>query len=84
MKKAVALRYNPEEAAPKVIAKGAGNIAEKILENAASSGVPIHEDAALAESLEKIDLERYIPKELYEVVAQVLVYIDRLDRASVR
>ena len=83
-KKAVALQYNPEsQDAPKVIAKGAGFVAENILKKAAESGeIPVYEDAALVESLTKIELNNHIPPELYEVVAQVLIFIADLDKES--
>lgn len=78
--KAVALSYNANDISPRVVAKGKGFIAEKILENAEKSDVPVYEDAALADELTKIDLGGNIPPELYEVVAQVLAFISDLDR----
>jgi flagellar biosynthesis protein len=80
--KAVAIQYNPEDAAPKIMAKGAGLIAERILENARIADVPLHKDAALAEELTRMDLGASIPPELYEAVAQVLIFINELDRAE--
>jgi len=79
-KRAVAIQYNPDDIAPKLIAKGAGLIAEKILENAANADVAIHKDEKLAEDLTRLDLGENIPPELYEVVAQVLVFISDLDK----
>jgi len=78
--KAIAIKYNPDEVAPKILAKGSGVIAEKILENAQNSDVVIHKDAALAEDLTRLDIGDHIPPELYEVVAQILVFINDLDR----
>ena len=78
--KAIAIKYNPDEVAPKILAKGSGLIAEKILENAQNSDVVIHKDAALAEDLTRLDIGEHIPPELYEVVAQILVFINDLDR----
>ncbi|MCL2839622.1 MAG: EscU/YscU/HrcU family type III secretion system export apparatus switch protein [Defluviitaleaceae bacterium] len=78
--KAVAIKYNPDEVAPKILAKGAGFIAEKILENAQNSDVVIHKDAALAEDLTRLDIGDHIPPDLYEVVAQILVFINDLDK----
>lgn len=78
--KAVALQYNPHEPAPKVIAKGAGVVAEKIVEKAQEADVAIHQDAELLASLTQMDLGAYIPAELYEVVAQVLVFVSELDK----
>lgn len=79
-KKAVAIKYNPQMTAPKVVAKGKGYVAEKILENAKDANVTIYEDKALVEELDKIDLGLNIPPYLYEVVAQVLVFVSDLDK----
>jgi flagellar biosynthesis protein len=78
--KAVAVKYNPMEAAPKVIAKGAGLIAEKILEKGKNADIPVYRDAGLTEELTRLDLGNHIPPELYDVVAQVLIFISDLDR----
>jgi len=78
--KAVALSYKKEDIAPKVVAKGQGYIAQKILSSAKDTDVPIYEDAELVEELSKIDLGDNIPKELYQVVAQVLVFISDIDK----
>lgn len=79
-KKAVAIKYNPSMQAPKVVAKGSGYVAQKILENAKESNVTIYEDKELVEELEKIDLGLNIPPHLYEVVAQVLLFVSNLDK----
>lgn len=79
-KQAIALEYNPEEIAPKVIATGSGYIAEKIIEEAKKSDIPIHEDDMLAQSLAKLSIGDAIPPELYEVVAEVLVFVDAMDK----
>ena len=77
--KAVALKYNPDtDSSPQIVAKGVGVIAEKIIEKA--EDIPIHQDAALIEDLTRLDLGNNIPPELYEVVAQVLIFISELDR----
>lgn len=78
--KAVAIKYNPNEPAPKVIAKGHGYVAEKILENASKSDIPVYQDKKLVEELDKVELGVHIPPELYEVVAQVLIFISDLDK----
>ena len=77
--KAIAISYDPNEIAPKILAKGAGVIAGKILENAASSDIPVHKDTALVNDLTKLDIGEYIPPDLYEVVAQILIFINDLD-----
>ncbi len=75
---AVALLYKKEMPAPKVVAKGAEAIAEKIKEVARNHGVPIYEDKALARALFKLKLDSYIPQELYKAVAKIIAYIYRL------
>jgi flagellar biosynthetic protein FlhB len=79
---AVALKYQPGEmVAPKVVAKGAGFVAQKIREIAAHHGVPIVEDKPLAQALYKtVELGREVPYTLYAAVAEVLAYVYRLKR----
>lgn len=72
---AVALHYNVSGGgAPRVVAKGSGQIAEKIIETAREYNVPLQEDSALAGALSKLDIGREIPKELYVAVAHVLAF----------
>lgn len=79
-KTAVALKYDPDsDDAPRVIAAGKGYMADKILETAKESKVPVHKDAALAGSLSKLEIGENIPPELYEVVAEILVFVNRMD-----
>lgn len=76
---AVALRYKSNEMeAPKVIAKGAGFIAEKIVTIAREYGIPIVEDKPLARALYKLKIDSFIPEELYRAVAKLLAYIYKL------
>ncbi len=74
-KKAVALRYTEKDKAPVVVAKGKGELAEKIIEIAKEKGIPVVEDKNLVEALIQVDIYEEIPPELYEAVAKVLVYI---------
>ena len=74
-KQATALTYSQGQAAPKVVAAGAGLIAERILEIAAAAGVPIREDAALVNALQALDLGEEIPEELFDAVAEVLNFV---------
>ncbi len=80
VKRAVAFEYDPEEIAPKVIATGRGLLADKIIDEAKKSDIPIHRDDKLAENLSKLDVGDAIPPELYEVVAEVLVFVDAIDK----
>lgn len=77
---AVALSYNPEDTAPTVIASGRGLIAEKIIEDAKLNDIPLYEDNKLANTLAKLELGDAIPPELYSVVAEVLVFVDKMDK----
>lgn len=78
-KKAIALKYEPEkDKAPKVVAKGRGYIADKIVEVARQHGVPLREDQALVEVLSKLDLYEEIPVELYKAVAEILVFVYKI------
>lgn len=78
-KKAVALKYRWDYAAPKVVASGSGHLAEKIIEAAKDANVKMHKDPKLAAALSMVDVGMEIPPELYQVVAQILVFVDNLD-----
>lgn len=79
-KLAIALSYEPGEDAPKVVATGQGIIAEKIIDKATDYNVPIHEDEKLAKTLSQLELGEMIPPELYGVVAEILVFVDKMDK----
>jgi flagellar biosynthesis protein len=81
IKEAAAISYTPgEDSAPKIIAVGKGEIAEKILEKAEENKIPIHHDTTLAHTLAALNIGDHIPPELYEVVAQVMVFVAGLDQ----
>jgi len=84
-RRAVALRYDAEkEAAPRVVAKGAGELAERIIRLAEENDVHVHQDPGLVALLAKLDVETEIPEELYRAVAQVLAFVYRLnDRTEI-
>ena len=78
--KAVALKYDKEkDQAPKIIAKGRAEVAEKIIEIAKAHNLPLYEDQNLVQILAALDLETEIPPELYRAVAEVLAFIYRLN-----
>jgi flagellar biosynthesis protein len=78
---AVALHYRPErDRAPRIVAKGGGETAAKILAIAKEHGVPLQQDPALAAALSRLDLNQEIPRELYVAVAEVLRFIWGLER----
>ena len=77
---AVALSYEPTDDAPKVIASGKGYLADRIVERAKEADIPLHKDSKLANTLSKLQIGDMIPPELYDVVAEVLVFVDSMDR----
>lgn len=79
-KKAVALTYDPNNEAPQVVASGRGVVAERIIERAKEADVATYEDEGLADTLLKLEIGDMIPPELYGVVAEILVYVDKMDR----
>lgn len=79
---AIALLYEKPEA-PRVVAKGAGELGAKILEVARANNVPIEQNAGLAEALSEVELGDHIPVELYKAVAEVLTFILRLSRKPI-
>jgi flagellar biosynthesis protein len=79
-KKAVALTYEPGSQAPQVVAAGQGALADRIIETAKESDVPLYKDTDLTETLLKLDIGECIPPELYGVVAEILVYVDKMDK----
>ena len=76
--KAVALSYDPDAAdAPRIVAKGKGVLADRILEIAFAAGIKVRQDADLVEILEAVDLDREIPLEAFQAVAEILAYVYR-------
>lgn len=77
---AIAVKYDPQrDRAPVVVAKGEGLIAEKILEVAQKHNVPVHENKEIAELLGALQVHQEIPPHLYQVVAEVLAFIYRMN-----
>jgi len=73
---AVALRYDAPKT-PTVVASGRGLVGERIIATARDHGVPLEENAPLAEALSTLELETEIPERLYEAVAEVLAFLLR-------
>jgi flagellar biosynthesis protein len=76
---AVALAYQTGQAAPKVVAKGRGQLAQAIIERARDAGVYVHESPELVSLLMQVDLDQHIPPQLYLAVAELLAWIYRLE-----
>ena len=76
----IALRYAPETgAAPKIVAKGEGFVAEEILRIARENDVPLRHDPALAGALATLDIGAQIPPELFRAVAEVLAFVYKMN-----
>ena len=81
--RAVALKYESKsDNAPKVIAKGEGKVAEKIIDIAKKHNIFIHDDPDLIEALSQLDIHEEIPTELYAVVAELLAFIYALNKGE--
>lgn len=79
--KAVALAYDDKvDTEPRVVAKGKGNIAQNIIEEAQSHNIPIKEDNALVELLGELHINESIPEDLYRVVAEIFAFIYKVDQ----
>ncbi|MDD6401513.1 MAG: EscU/YscU/HrcU family type III secretion system export apparatus switch protein [Lachnospiraceae bacterium] len=72
--------YDPDNQAPQVVASGKGAIADKIIDTAKQNDVPLYKDTDLTDTLLKLDIGECIPPELYGVVAEILVYVDKMDK----
>lgn len=82
IKTAVALAYREADAAPRVVAKGRGLVAEEIIARAKEHGVYVHESPELVSLLLQIDLDERIPPQLYVAVAELLAWLYRIERGE--
>lgn len=82
LRAAVALAYREGMAAPQVVAKGRGELAEAIIARAREAGVYVHESPALVAVLMQLDLDSQIPPALYTAVAEVLAWLYRLEQGE--
>jgi len=81
-KKAIALRYDPEkDRAPKLVAKGEGSIAERIIKLAKENNIPIVEDTDLVNAMINMEVYEEIPPELYRAIAQILVFVKHIRKS---
>lgn len=80
--KAVAISYDKNQAAPRVVAKGSGLLAEQIIEKAKEHGVALHESRELVALLMQVELDDQIPPALYRTVAELLAWLYRVDAAQ--
>lgn len=81
---AVAISYEVGDSAPKILATGKGALADRIIEKAKEADVPLYKDHKLADTLSKLQIGDMIPPELYEVVAEILVFVDDMDKLKAK
>ena len=78
-REAIALAYSQTDAAPRVVAKGKGLIAEQIIARAREHGVYVHESPELVALLTQVDLDEHIPPQLYVAIAELLAWLYRIE-----
>ncbi len=79
---ATALQYSPEtDAAPKVVATGKGIVAEKMIEKAKEADIPVYQNTELAQTFSALGIGDQIPPEVYDVVAEILIFIGSVDKS---
>lgn len=78
-KSAIALSYDENDSAPKVVAKGQGLIAEQIIEKAKENKIFVHESKELVALLMQVDLDDHIPPSLYQAIAEILAWLYQLE-----
>ncbi len=81
-RQAVALAYQEAEGAPRVVAQGYGELAERIVEEARRQGVYVHDSPELVSLLMQLDLDEEIPPRLYQVIAELLVWVREIAEES--
>ncbi len=81
-REAVALAYGQTDAAPRVVARGKGLIAEQIISKAREHGVYVHESPELVALLTQVDIDEHIPPQLYLAVAELLAWLYRLEHGE--
>lgn len=81
-REAIALAYSQTDAAPRVVAKGKGLIAEQIIARAKEHGVYVHESPELVALLTQVDLDEHIPPQLYVAIAELLAWLYRIEHGG--
>ena len=81
--KAVALKYKAyEDLAPKVIAKGKGELAKKIIEKAKEFDIPLFQNEELADMLLNVEVNEEVPPKMYEAVVEVFIWLYKLEEKA--
>ncbi|MBS4016600.1 MAG: EscU/YscU/HrcU family type III secretion system export apparatus switch protein [Dechloromonas sp.] len=82
VREAIALAYRQTDAAPRVVAKGKGLVAEEIIAKAKEHGVFVHESPELVALLTQVDIDEHIPPQLYMAVAELLAWLYRVEQGE--
>lgn len=83
-RKAVAIAYSEGEVAPRIAARGYGEVAEQIIERAHREKIFVHDAPELVALLMRLDIDERIPSRLYQVIAELLAWVRRLDAEARR
>jgi len=81
--KAAAIVYD-QTGAPRIVAKGVGEVARKMIEAAEAEGIPLQKNEVLIEALMQVELTKEIPPQLYRAVAEILAFIYKLDKKKLQ
>ena len=81
-REAIALAYSQTDAAPRVVARGKGLIAEQIISRAKEHGVYVHESPELVALLTQVNIDEHIPPQLYMAIAELLAWLYRLEHGD--
>lgn len=83
VREAIALAYQQTDAAPRVVAKGKGLVADQIIAKAREHGVYVHESPELVALLTQVDIDEHIPPQLYMAVAELLAWLYRIEQGEI-
>lgn len=81
-REAIALAYSQTDAAPRVVARGKGLVAEQIISRAKEHGVYVHESPELVALLTQVDIDEHIPPQLYMAIAELLAWLYRIEHGG--
>lgn len=82
VREAIALAYQQTDAAPRVVARGKGQVAEQIIARAREHGVYVHESPELVALLSQVDIDEHIPPQLYMAIAELLAWLYRVENGE--
>lgn len=77
---AAAIEYKKDVGIPQLVAKGRGSVAERIIEKAKEENITTYEDKELANLLNNLNIGDNIPESLYDLTAQILIYVSSIDK----